>query len=280
MGLFRARPEDAGFEDSGPARGHLLVFPGTAVRITHAGRAPVVATASRVMFYNRGAEYRRTAIDPLGDRCTWLSFDPVDLTAALSTYEPAAADRFERPFAWTNAPVRAATVLRQRLLVRSAMSGDDAAAVEEETLALLGDVLVDAFAAFDRGRVVAAALSVKARRARADLAAAAEASLAARFDQPFSLRQLAADLEASPFHLCRVFHRATGRTLHGYLTELRLHRALERVLDGETNLAALAVDLGFATHSHFTRTFRSRFGVAPSQVRKRPVASSTLRRSG
>ena len=54
VGRFRCHPSHPRFGDSGPTRGWLVVFPRTPVWITHAGRAPVLADASRAMLYNRG----------------------------------------------------------------------------------------------------------------------------------------------------------------------------------------------------------------------------------
>jgi AraC-like DNA-binding protein len=39
-----------------------------------------------------------------------------------------------------------------------------------------------------------------------------------------------------------------------------------RLPESRGNLTALALELGFASHSHFTDTFRRAFGVAPSAV--------------
>ncbi len=283
MGVFRARPDEPHFADSGPARAHLVVFPVTAVRITHAGSAPIVATPARVMFYNRGAEYRREAIAAEGDLCTWLAFDAADLSAAFSPSELAGAHdllgdgvaaRDDRPFSRTTAPVTPRTVLRQRLLLRSVLAGDDDESVEERMFSVLATVVDDASGGLALAGRAPPARMTAGCRARRDLATAAEGLLAARFTERLSLDALSRALGASPFHLCRVFRGATGRTLHGYVTELRLHRALERILDGEPSLAALAVDLGFATHSHFTRAFRRRFGVSPSSVRAMPSAAA------
>ena len=70
----------------------------------------------------------------------------------------------------------------------------------------------------------------------------------------------------SPFHLARVFRRESGLTIHAYVHQLRLRTALERVMDRE-DLSRVAVDLGYATHSHFTASFRRSFGVPPSSLR-------------
>jgi AraC-like DNA-binding protein len=74
IGAFRSRPGDADFGDSGPTRGHLLVFPREAVVIQHAGGSPIVANPNVVMIYNRGQEYTRRAISPVGDRCEWFAY--------------------------------------------------------------------------------------------------------------------------------------------------------------------------------------------------------------
>jgi AraC-like DNA-binding protein len=72
----------------------------------------------------------------------------------------------------------------------------------------------------------------------------------------------------SPFHLARQFRAATGETLAGYLLRLRLGLALDRLANGETDLARLAVDTGFAHHSHFSTRFRAVFGITPTAARK------------
>jgi AraC-like DNA-binding protein len=75
-------------------------------------------------------------------------------------------------------------------------------------------------------------------------------------------------VHASPFHLARVFRERAGVPIHRYLTRLRLRAAIERLADGADDLTALALDLGFSSHGHFTDTFRREFGRTPSDVRR------------
>ena len=72
VGRFRCRPSHPHFHDTGPTRGHLLVFPRETVTITHAGKRPIVADPSCVMLYNR-QEYRREA----NPECCQLVLIPV-----------------------------------------------------------------------------------------------------------------------------------------------------------------------------------------------------------
>ncbi len=110
--------------------------------------------------------------------------------------------------------------------------------------------------------------SDRTRRRHRVLAESVRLVLHRRYTEPVPLREIAADLGVSPCFLCRVFRRETGATIHGYLSSLRLTRALE-LLDGRRgeNLSMLALDLGFASHSHFTRAFCRKFGAPPSIIR-------------
>jgi AraC family transcriptional regulator len=82
-----------------------------------------------------------------------------------------------------------------------------------------------------------------------------------------SLREIAAAVHVSPYHLARVFRRCTGQSLHGYRTRLRMTAALDRLQQGENDLSALAADLGYSSHSHFGAVFLRNFGASPGQLR-------------
>ena len=104
VGAFHARPDDPRFSDSGPAQGHLVVFPRTAVGVAHAGRRAFVADPTRVVFYNRGQQYRRTVVEPSGDRCDWFAFAANDVADAIRTHDPTVVERPDAPFTFASAP--------------------------------------------------------------------------------------------------------------------------------------------------------------------------------
>jgi AraC-like DNA-binding protein len=91
----------------------------------------------------------------------------------------------------------------------------------------------------------------------------------------WSLAELARQVGCSPFHLTRLFRRATGCTLHRFLVLTRLALALDRILDGHRNLVALACDLGFTSHSHLTASFRGVYGVTPNAARAAGMSART-----
>jgi AraC family transcriptional regulator len=137
----------------------------------------------------------------------------------------------------------------------------------------LADVLEDAFVRYG--------LPTKRHRNgteadHADRAEAAKAYLASRLGEQILLNDVAAAVHMSPFHFARIFQQHTGVPIHRYLTRLRLRTSLERLVDGTNDLTALALDVGFSSHSHFSDAFRREFGRTPSEVR-RDASSGTLR---
>jgi AraC family transcriptional regulator len=72
----------------------------------------------------------------------------------------------------------------------------------------------------------------------------------------------------SPFHLCRIFRGCTGQSLRQFRLQQRLGTALGRLGEGEEDLAALACDVGFSSHSHMTEAFRQSLGASPSELRE------------
>lgn len=72
----------------------------------------------------------------------------------------------------------------------------------------------------------------------------------------------------SPFHLARSFRKHTGLSLHGYRQRLRLAAALQRLEEGERELAALAHELGYSSQSHLGSAFVREIGVTPAQARR------------
>jgi len=78
---------------------------------------------------------------------------------------------------------------------------------------------------------------------------------------------IADELGCSTYHLMHAFRAELGQTLRAYRVRARLGVALHRLADGEHDLAGLAVELGFASHSHLTDTFVRALGAPPSQLR-------------
>jgi AraC family transcriptional regulator len=146
-------------------------------------------------------------------------------------------------------------------------AGLDDLAVEETAIGVIDAILA---AAAPRG----SAADIDSKPAHRDLAEGTREFLGREFRKPLRLQAIAEHARVTPAHLCRVFRRMTGWSIHRYVTQLRLRAALEPLAGGERDLSGLAFDLGFSSHSHFTHAFRREFGATPSAWRgsRRPRA--------
>jgi AraC-like DNA-binding protein len=275
VGRFRcSRPEgDQGGEEAAPA--DALVFPRRGAFVKHAAGRRVVATPQRLLLLRRGERYRISHPLPGGDDSLVLSLRARDLAEIAATRDPSARDRGEALPAESRPCPPGTALLRDELLAALRRPAGPLEAAERAH-ALVGSAL-------DVPDLPPAPAGRAARRQR-ELACDAELLLARRYREAVGLAGLSRELGAASFHLCRVFRRETGWPLHAYLLGLRLREALARLADGERDLAALAASLGFADHSHLTRTFRRHFGLTPSafrgQASSRALAALSARSPG
>jgi len=89
---------------------------------------------------------------------------------------------------------------------------------------------------------------------------------------PWTLNDVADAACCSLFHLARSFRKHTGLSLHGYRQRLRLAAALQRLEEGERDIAALAHELGYSSQSHLGAAFVRGLGVTPAQARRELAA--------
>ncbi|HEX6291768.1 MAG TPA: AraC family transcriptional regulator [Herpetosiphonaceae bacterium] len=268
LGLFRCRPYEPWFEDTGPISGHLIVFPRTPVCITYAGHQPIVTDPNVVMLYNDRQEYRRSKISERGDLCEWFEFAPQIVLDALRPYDPSVDRHQVTPFTLTHGPSDADSYLLQRAVVEHILGTDqpDRVYVEEALLAVLGKTIHNAYRA--SGLHPGSARSSVASSA-SELTYDVKHFLATHFRERITIDQIAQAVYCSPYHLCRIFRQQTGSTIHSYLNQIRLRTALEYLSQGTADLAGLGLELGYSSHSHFTLAFRRAFGSAPSALRQR-----------
>lgn len=267
VGSFRAAPAHPRFEDSGPAAGHLFVFPRSAVAIQHEGRPAFVAGPPIVTFYNRGQRYRRARVAPEGDRCEWFALSPALLESAVAELRPSGRGTASGPFPFSHGPCEGEVYFRQRRFVDRCLGIEppDALTAEDVAMTLARRVFASARAAWS-GAAPARGLATS-RRER-DLVEHAKEILLLRFRDALSVTDVARAVGCTPFHLCRQFRRATGWRLHQFRDQVRLRVALEAVRARRGELTDLALDLGYSSHSHFTASFRRAFGVPPTALRR------------
>lgn len=269
VGEFRCPPGDASWGETNVIgdRAHV-VFPRRSVVIRHLGREPVLATPNHAMLYNAEQAYRRQLHSDRGDESVFVELPHESLERLAADGAPMLDG--DTRIRVTHVPTDRRTYLLQHLLVRhlQARPADLLGAEEAATRLALATL-----AGPPPRRTAARERTATAHR---QLAEAAKTELAADPAAKTSLGELAARLHTSAFHLARVFRAETGFSLAGFRQALRLRAALERLPLSERDLTTLALELGFASHSHFTASFTREYGVAPSAVRDARQARALL----
>lgn len=266
IGAFRLKPWHPDFEQAGKIQeGYLIVFPRTSVFIQQEGRPTVLADPNVAMLYNAHQPYRREKHSERGDLCDYFAFPQEIVLAAIQALEPRSLKHAETPFQRSHAPVEPGLYLLQRKVIEHLWRypSNHSLFVEETGLRILEMTLKQALPARAPDRRKRRA---RTRREHTEIAHQARMILNERYAEPLAIDDLASELFVSPFHLCRIFHRETGLTLHRYLEQIRLRVALEHLLPGNHDLTATALSLGFSSHSHFSHTIRKTFGMPPSRI--------------
>lgn len=89
-----------------------------------------------------------------------------------------------------------------------------------------------------------------------------------RLATPPRVDELALISGVKPADFVKMFRDAFGLTPHQFLLERRILRATH-LLAQDAPLTMVALELGFASHGHFTATFHARTGFTPSEYRRR-----------
>lgn len=213
----------------------------------HFGSRLFFADTTTAFIYDAGAEYRTSHPTDGGDDITKIQLAP-ELMAELFK------DR--RPNEHVQFNVTPATQL-SHFRTYALLNGEprESLAKEEAVLGLLGQLTGDPSS--EPG-------STRQRR----FVDRARAVLSEHLEQNLDLAAVAGEAGCSPYYLMRIFRTRTGQALRGYRTRLRVFAALERLAQGADDITALALDVGFSSHSHLTDAFRAVFQAAPSQLRE------------
>ncbi|HEV8355305.1 MAG TPA: AraC family transcriptional regulator [Gemmatimonadales bacterium] len=268
---FRCRAHVAAEGDEEPNPTHSIVLVRRGMFRRTQQRESVLADANHVLLFNGAEPYRYAHPLPGGDACTILTVETHRALELVGRHAPAEAEHAERPFRRGHglSSPRAMWLHWELLHLVARQAGRLAL---EDTLAELAH---EAVACAYRAPVPSRRASRPAERRRRDLVEAVKLMISERLDGPPSLTELADVLGCSPYHLSHTFHATVGQSLRGYVVRLKARVAAERLVAAANRLTALALDLGYADHSHFTNSFRREWGVSPSTFRSRLVAQST-----
>jgi AraC-like DNA-binding protein len=92
--------------------------------------------------------------------------------------------------------------------------------------------------------------------------------------EDLSLGQVAKAVHTSVFYFCKLFKKSTGINFTEYVSQVRVERAKELLLDPHRRVSQVAYEAGFQSLTHFNRMFKHVAGESPTDYRNR-VQKST-----
>jgi AraC-like DNA-binding protein len=222
--------------------------------VRHVGQDDAVAQASQVLFFNPYEGYQVSHPIEGGDACLDLVLDG----ELLSEIIPKALLQDRADLAFRNQRERIDPCTQALVaLLRNKLQIADIEPLEAEGIALA--VVRQAF----EQRTSPPARSTKGKQR---LVNRLKLLLATDVSRRWTLAEIAYEVGGSPVYLTQVFQQVEGIPLYRHQLRLRLTRALD-LLGKYDDLAAVGVELGFSSHSHFSSAFQRTYGCSPSEFR-------------
>jgi AraC family transcriptional regulator len=228
-----------------------LVFPYRGIYMRHVGSDQAVADANHVLFFNAGEGYQVSHPLAGGDASLSLGLSEAVLRELVpnSLLNDRGTLGFRRQHQRIDPRAQALVAL-----LRHSLDNGTVEPLEAESLLL---TLVC------RSLGPRTSHEPRATHARRRLADRVKVLLASDLSRRWTLADIAAQIRGSPVYLTQVFQQVEGIPLYRYQLRLRLARALDLIAQCG-DLSALAADLGFSSHSHFSAAFRQAYGRSPS----------------
>jgi len=88
-------------------------------------------------------------------------------------------------------------------------------------------------------------------------------------DKPITLKMLSDNVKFSQYHFSRLFKQITGKSPMQYVTGIKIEKSKYLLLYTNNKINSIARELGFSDQSHFSRSFKMREGLSPSEFRNR-----------
>jgi AraC family transcriptional regulator len=87
-------------------------------------------------------------------------------------------------------------------------------------------------------------------------------------DEPLNREVLAAVAGFSVPHFHRIFTAQIGENIASYIRRIRMERAGRKLRMGAVDITEVALAAGYDTHAAFSKAFKQKFGLSPSEFRQ------------
>lgn len=264
VGSFECPIDDPCFSTTESLDNDVFVLPQNPLWIRRNAGEYRFAEPGAILMHRAGSMLERRCLGQIGERTFWFGVHPDAFVDALQRHELSTQQMGGALI--TDPQFRYRLALFLKRLLRQPL---DRLTIEEEVLTLFFEICERR--AEQQQKFQKSTLRTDIRQQR--LVDKTRAYLDAHLSETIGLETVATEVGASLYHLCRVFRKQTGLTMHDYRTRQRLGLVIDRLVGGKRDkLANLALDFGFSSHSHLSRVFQKQLGVPPSALREPLIA--------
>ena len=87
------------------------------------------------------------------------------------------------------------------------------------------------------------------------------------FRDDIGFRDIAGQLDMSPFHFARMFKHSTGESPHQFIMRCRIEAAKKMLIEDDMAIVDVAFEVGYKSQSYFTTRFALLVGMTPAAFR-------------
>ena len=87
------------------------------------------------------------------------------------------------------------------------------------------------------------------------------------YNKDVSLDDVSREVNISSYYFSKIFKEETGQNFIEYLTNIRIDKAKELLLDSECTMKQICTMVGYSDPNYFSRSFKKKVGVTPTEFK-------------
>lgn len=95
-----------------------------------------------------------------------------------------------------------------------------------------------------------------------------------QYNEPVDMEKLANQCNMGYSHFRKMFKKYTGVSPLQYHNKFRLQKAKDLLVDSDKSVKKVALEVGFHSEHYFTRLFKKKMGVTPTELREEKYSAS------
>ena len=88
------------------------------------------------------------------------------------------------------------------------------------------------------------------------------------YNKDVSLDDVSREVNISSYYFSKIFKEETGQNFIEYLTNIRIDKAKELLLDSECTMKQICTMVGYSDPNYFSRSFKKKVGVTPTEFKE------------